>query len=211
MIEHQVVIAGAGPTGMMLAGELALAGIDVGIVERRQGEQIEGTRARGLHSRSIEVLDQRGIAERFLSAGYTAQVAGFAGARLDISDFPTRHNYGLALVQAETERILADWIAELKVSVHRGCDVVGFTQDARGIDLQLANGETARAQYLVGCDGGRSVVRKAAGIAFEGWDASVSNLLAEVAFAQMPERWGFHHDAHGMHALSLLEDQKTVG
>lgn len=212
MIEHQMVIAGGGPTGMMLAGELRLAGVDVAIVERRAaGEDLIGTRARGLHARSIEVLDQRGIAGRFLSAGYTAQVAGFANVRLDISDFPTRHNYGLALVQNRIEHILAGWIAELKVPIHSGRDVTGFTQDATGVQLQLANGEVARAQYLVGCDGGRSILRKSAGIAFPGWDASVSNLLAEVEFTRLPERWGFHNDSLGIHALSLMEDQKTVG
>ncbi|TMB99745.1 MAG: hypothetical protein E6J40_03640, partial [Chloroflexi bacterium] len=99
MTKHAVVIAGGGPTGLMLAGELALAGIDVAIVERRAGQDLTGSRARGLHSRTIEVLDQRGIADRFLSEDKVAQVAGFAGTRLDISDFPTRHPYGLALLQ----------------------------------------------------------------------------------------------------------------
>src|SRR5687767_4514052 len=103
---HAVVIAGGGPTGLMLAGELALAGVDVVIVERRTDHVVDGSRAGGLHSRTIEVLDQRGIAERFLSAGQVMQVAGFGGIRLDISDFPTRHNYGLALWQSQFEPIL---------------------------------------------------------------------------------------------------------
>src|SRR6184192_2820636 len=106
MTDHAVVVAGGGPTGLMLAGELALAGIDVAIVERRASQDLIGSRSGGLHSRTIEVLDQRGIAERFLSEGQVAQVAGFAGTRLDISDLPTRHPYGLALRQNEFERIL---------------------------------------------------------------------------------------------------------
>src|SRR5438874_5238246 len=97
MAEHAVVVAGGGPTGLMLAGELALAGVDVAIVERRASQDLTGTRSRGLHSRTIEVLDQRGIADRFLSEGQVAQVAGFAGTRFDISGFPTRHPYGRGL------------------------------------------------------------------------------------------------------------------
>src|ERR671926_1009267 len=107
MTEHAVVIAGGGPTGLMLAGELALAGVDVAIVERRANQALAGSRAGGLQSRTIEVLDQRGIADRFLAEGQVAQVGGFAWVRLDISDFPTRHPYGLALRQKDVERILA--------------------------------------------------------------------------------------------------------
>src|SRR5438045_8933090 len=129
MADHAVVVAGGGPTGLMLAGELALAGIDVAIVERRASQELTGSRSRGLHSRTIEVLDQRGIAERFLSEGQVAQVAGFAGTRLDISDFPTRHHYGLALVQHQFERILAGWVDELEVPIHRERHVTGFVQD----------------------------------------------------------------------------------
>ena len=92
MAEHAVVVASGGPTGLMLAGELALTGVDVAIVERRTSHELTGSRAGGLHSRTIEVLDQRGIADRFLSQGQVAQVAAFAWIRLDISDFPTRHN-----------------------------------------------------------------------------------------------------------------------
>src|SRR5881398_3699096 len=115
MTEHAVVIVGGGPTGRMLAAELALAKIDVAIVERRPAHVLVGSRAGGLHARTIEVLDQRGIAERFLSQGQVAQVAGFAWIPLDISDFPTRHNYGLALWQNHIERILAGWVGELAV------------------------------------------------------------------------------------------------
>ena len=142
MTEHAVVIAGGGPTGLMLAGELALAGVDVAIVERRASQDLPGSRAGGLHSRTIEVLDQRGIADRFLAEGQVAQVAGFAMTRLDISDFPTRHPYGLGLWQNHIERILAGWVAELKVPVHYGTEVTGFAQDDTGVDVALSDGQT---------------------------------------------------------------------
>src|SRR5690348_1254691 len=180
MTKHAVVIAGGGPTGLMLAGELALAGVDVCIVERRASQDLAGSRAGGLHSRTIEVLDQRGIADRFLSEGKVAQVARFASVRLDISGFPTRHNYGLGLWQKHIERILAGWVSELAVTLYRGRELTGFEQDDTGVDVQLSDGQSLRAKYLVGCDGGRSLVRKAAGIEFPGWDPSMSYLIAEV-------------------------------
>ena len=213
MIEHAVVIAGGGPTGMMLAGELTLAGVDVAIVERRASAELVGSRAGGLHARTIEVLDQRGIADRFLAEGKTMQVGGFAHIPLDIGDFPTRHNYGLALWQKDFERILASWIDELAVPIYRGCEVTGFAQDDGGVDVELSEGQRLRAQYLVGCDGGRSVVRKAAGIAFSGWDATVSHLLAEVELAAKPDEepeWGMRYDAAGLHSLSKLGDGGLV-
>jgi 2-polyprenyl-6-methoxyphenol hydroxylase-like FAD-dependent oxidoreductase len=204
MAEHAVVVAGGGPTGLMLAGELALAGVDVAIVERRASQDLTGSRSRGLHSRTIEVLDQRGIAERFLSEGQVAQVAGFAATRFDISDFPTRHPYGLALLQHKFERILAGWVGELQVPIRRELDVTGFSQDAAGVDVQLSDGSALRADYLVGCDGGRSVVRKAAGIEFPGWEPTTSTLIAEVQLADEP-KWGVHDNALGRHAFSKLE------
>src|SRR5690242_11855503 len=158
MSEHAVVVAGAGPTGLMLAAELALAGIDVAVVERRLTQDLAGSRAGGLHSRTIEVLDQRGIAERFLMAGKTAQVARFADVGLDISDFPTRHPYGLALWQTHIERLLLSWVEELRVPIHRGREVTGFVQDDHGVTVALGDGEVVRAHYLIGCDGGRSAV-----------------------------------------------------
>ena len=209
MTEHAVVIVGGGPTGLMLAGELALASVDVAIVERRASQDLAGMRAGGLHSRTIEVLDQRGIADRFLSQGQVAQVVGFAWIRLDISDFPTRHNYGLALRQKHIERILAGWVGELAVPIYRGRDVTGIAQDDTGVDVELADGQSMRARYLVGCDGGRSLVRKAADIAFPGWDPTISNLIAEVELADEPE-WGMRHDARGMHSLSRLENGGPV-
>jgi 2-polyprenyl-6-methoxyphenol hydroxylase-like FAD-dependent oxidoreductase len=204
MTEHAVVIAGGGPTGLMLAGELALAGVDVAIVERRASQDLAGARAGGLHARTIEVLDQRGIADRFLSQGQVAQVAGFAWIPLDISDFPTRHPYGLALWQNHIERILAEWVGELAVPIYRGREVTGFAQDETGVAVALADGPSLRAEYLVGCDGGRSVVRKAAGIAFPGWDPTISHLIAEVEVAEEPE-WGLRRDALGIHGLSRPE------
>jgi 2-polyprenyl-6-methoxyphenol hydroxylase-like FAD-dependent oxidoreductase len=204
MTEHAVVIAGGGPTGLMLAGELALAGVDVAIVERRASPDLPGSRAGGLHPRTIEVFDQRGIADRFLSEGQKAQVAGFASVRLDISDFPTRHPYGLGLWQKHIERILAGWVAELKVPVHYGKEVTGFAQDDTGVDVQVSNGRSLRAQYLVGCDGGRSLVRKTAGIEFPGWDPTTSSLLAEVEMTEEPEL-GIRRTPSGMHALGKVE------
>jgi 3-(3-hydroxy-phenyl)propionate hydroxylase len=187
MTEHAVVIAGGGPTGLMLAAELALAGIDVVIVERRASQDLEGSRAGGLHARTIEVLDQRGIADRFLDEGKAMQIQGFAGIALDISDFPTRHNYGLALWQKHIERILAGWVDELGVPILRSCEVVGFTQDDTGVDVELSGGASLRAKYLVGCDGGRSLIRKVAGIEFPGWDPTISWLIAEVEMTEAPQ------------------------
>ncbi|SFS16913.1 2-polyprenyl-6-methoxyphenol hydroxylase [Dyella sp. OK004] len=204
MTGHTVVIAGAGPTGLMLAGELALAGVDVAIVERRTNQDLAGSRAGGLHSRTIEVLDQRGIADRFLSEGQMAQVAGFAGVSLDISDFPTRHNYGLGLWQKHIERILAGWVDELAVTIYRGREVTGIAQDDTGVDVELSDGESLRAAYLVGCDGGRSLVRKAAGIDFPGWDPTMSALIAQVEMAEKPA-WGIHRNAFGIHSFGRTE------
>jgi 2-polyprenyl-6-methoxyphenol hydroxylase-like FAD-dependent oxidoreductase len=204
MTEHAVVIAGGGPTGLMLSGELALAGVDVAIVERRANQDLPGSRAGGLHSRTIEVLDQRGIADRFLAEGQVAQVAGFAWIPLDISDFPTRHNYGLGLWQNHIERILAGWVGELAVPIYREREVTGFAQDDAGVDVELSDGQPLRAEYLVGCDGGRSVVRKAAGIEFPGWDPTTSSLIAEAEMAEEPEL-GTRRDALGVHGLGRVE------
>jgi 2-polyprenyl-6-methoxyphenol hydroxylase-like FAD-dependent oxidoreductase len=205
MPDTNVLIVGAGPTGLMLAAELALAGVDVAIVERRANQDLVGVRAGGLHARTIEELDQRGIADRFLAQGQVAQVAGFAWIRLDISDFPSRHPYGLAIHQNRIERILADWVGELGVPIHRGREVTGIAQDDAGVDVALADGGTLRADYLVGCDGGRSLVRKAAGIDFPGWDATISCLLAEVEIAGEPT-WGARRDDKGINSFARPQD-----
>src|SRR4029453_10559952 len=210
MTDHAVVIAGGRPTGLMLAGELALAGVDVAIVERRPSQDLPGPRAGGLHSRTIEVLDQRGIAERFLSEGQVAQVAGVSMIPLDISDFPTRHPYGLGLGQKHIERILAGWVGELAVTLYRGREVTGFVQDDTRVDVELSDGGSLRTEYLVGCDGGRSLVRKAAGIEFPGWDPTTSSLIAEVELAEEPE-WGIRHDAIGVHSFGRLEYETRDG
>ena len=208
MTEHAVVIAGGGPAGMMLAAELALASVDVAVLERRPDHVLIGSRAGGFHSRTIEVLDQRGVADRFLAAGRVVQAAMLATTVLDMSDFPTRHPYSLGIWQNQIERIMADWIAELPVRIYYGREVTGFAQDDAGVDVELSE-ESMRAQYLIGCDGGRSLIRKAAGIEFPGWDPTRSNLIAEVEVTEEPPR-GIRHDATGVHGLHTMEDGKTV-
>jgi 2-polyprenyl-6-methoxyphenol hydroxylase-like FAD-dependent oxidoreductase len=200
MAEHAVVIVGGGPTGLMLAGELALARVGVALVERRSNQDLLGSRAGGLQARTLEILDQRGIADRFLAEGQVAQVHGFAMNRLDVSDLPTRHNYGLGLWQKHIERILAGWVSELAVPIYRGREVTGFAQDDAGVDVEVSDGESLRAEYLVGCDGGRSLVRKAASIDFPGWDPTTSNLIAEVEVTEQPPL-GIHRSALGTHAF----------
>ncbi len=138
-----------------------------------------------------------------------AQVAQFAGIPPDISDFPTRHNYGLGLWQNHIERILAAWVRELAVPIYRGRDVTGFAQDETGVDVELSDGPSLRAEYLVGCDGGRSLVRKAAGIEFPGWGPSTSHLIAEVELAEEPA-WGLRCDVLGICSLSRMGDGGPV-
>jgi 3-(3-hydroxy-phenyl)propionate hydroxylase len=210
MTQHEVVIAGGGPTGMMLAAELSLAKVDVAIVERLANRDRMGSRAGGLHSRTIEVFDQRGIAERFLSEGKVMQVAGFAFNRLDISDFPTRHNYGLALWQNHIERILGGWVDELSVRIHREREVTDFAQSETGVTVELSDGSSLQTQYLVGCDGGRSLIRKKAGIDFPGWDPSSSYLIAEADMAEEPA-WGIRHGDKGINAIGKKDDGKRAG
>jgi 2-polyprenyl-6-methoxyphenol hydroxylase-like FAD-dependent oxidoreductase len=210
MTEHAVVIAGGGPTGLMLAGELALAGVDVAIVERRENQGLAGSRAGGLHSRTVEIFDQRGIADRFLTQGKVSQAVGFSFIQLDMSDFPTRHNYVLALTQNHIERIMANWVGDLPVKFYRGREVTGFSQDDTGVDVELSDGGSLRANYLAGCDGGRSLIRKKAGIDFPGWEASTSYLIAEVEMADEPA-WGVRRGEKGVNAMGKREDGKRVG
>jgi 2-polyprenyl-6-methoxyphenol hydroxylase-like FAD-dependent oxidoreductase len=190
---------------MMLAAELALAGVDVAVAERRADHVLAGSRAGGFHSRTIEVLDQRGVADRFLAEGQVVQVATFGATVMDMSDFPTRHPYSLGIFQNQVERILADWIAELPVRIHYGAEVTEFAQDDSVVELELSDGERLRATYLVGCDGGRSLIRKLAGIDFPGWEPTKSNLIAEVELTVEPPQ-GVRRDAIGVHGLQRLED-----
>ena len=204
MTKHAVVIAGGGPTGMMLAAELALAKVDVAVVERRHDHVLVGSRAGGFHSRTIEMLDQRGIADRFLAEGQVAQASMIGTTVLDMSDFPTRHPYSLGIWQNQIERIMAAWIAELSVRIYYGSEVTGFAQDDTSVDVRLSDGQSLHGEYLLGCDGGRSVIRKAAGIEFPGWDSTKSNLIAEVEMTEEPEL-GIRRDAIGVHAIGRLE------
>jgi 2-polyprenyl-6-methoxyphenol hydroxylase-like FAD-dependent oxidoreductase len=204
MTEHAVVIAGGGPAGMMLASELALAKVDVAVLERRPDHVLVGSRAGGFHSRTIEVLDQRGVADRFLAEGQVAQASMIGTTVLDMSDFPTRHPYSLGIWQNQIERIMAAWVAELPVRIYYGHEVTGFAQDDTGVEVELSDGRSLRAEYLVGCDGGRSVIRGAAGIEFPGWEATKSNLIAEAEVTEEPEL-GMRRDSLGIHALGRLE------
>ena len=171
MAEHAVVIAGGGPTGMMLAAELALAQVDVAIVERRPDAVLAGSRAGGLHSRTIEVLDQRGVADRFLAEGQVVQAARIRHGRAGHERFPDPSSV-LPRDLAEPHR--ADHgrvdLPNCRCASITAREVTGFAQDDAGVDVVLAEGRPLRAQYLVGCDGGRSVIRRAAGIGFPGWD-----------------------------------------
>src|ERR1700727_3090683 len=203
MKEHEVLIAGGGPTGMMMAGELALAGVGVAVLERRPDHVLLGSRAGGFHSRTLEVFDQRGVADRFLAEGQVAQAATFGTTVLDMSDFPTRHPYSLGIWQSKIEQIMAAWIAQLPVHVYYGSEVTDFAQDDTGVDVRLVEGQSLRARYLIGCDGGRSVVRKAAGIEFPGWDPTTSNLIAEVEITEEPVL-GIRRDAAGVHGIGRV-------
>jgi 2-polyprenyl-6-methoxyphenol hydroxylase-like FAD-dependent oxidoreductase len=207
-VNHEVVIVGAGPTGLMLAGELALAGTDVVVLERRTSRDLAGSRAGGMTSRTIEVLDQRGIAERFLAAGVTGQQGHYAGLFFDVSDLPTRHNYGLALLQYRIEAILADWVAELGVPILYGSEAEGLTQSQDSVEIAIADRPTLRAAFIVGCDGGRSVVRKRAGIDFPGWAPSTSCLVADVDLVGEPP-WGLHR-APSFHSFFRFDGEDTV-
>jgi 2-polyprenyl-6-methoxyphenol hydroxylase-like FAD-dependent oxidoreductase len=190
---------------MMLAAELALARVDVAVIERRPDQEVDGSRAGGLHSRAIELLDQRGVAGRFLAEGQPVQIASFGETKLDLSDFPTRHPYGLALWQTHIERLMGEWVTELGVPVHYGQVVSGIAQDEERVEVELAGGGALRAEYLVGCDGGRSLVRKAVGIDFPGWEATRSTLVAEVRMSPQPE-FGIHRTALGIGGIGPTAD-----
>lgn len=194
----------------MLAAELALAHIDVVVVERRVDQSVAGTRAGGLHARSLELLDQRGVVERFVAEGKAMQVGSFGMAPLDIAALPTRHNHVLALRQERIEHLLAAWVVELGVPIVRACEVTDFTQHDHGVDVALSDGRTVRAQYLVGCDGGRSAIRKRAGIEFPGWEPSVSYLLAEAEMNGDAPVGVMHRGDKGVYGIGPLDDGTRV-
>lgn len=207
--EHEVVVVGGGPTGLMLAGELALAGIDVAVVEKRLSQTVEGSRASGLHPRSLEVLDQRGIVEGFVSQGQKHHVVVFAGSLINASDRPTRHNYTLGLWQEKIEQELLKWVTKQNVPVYRGEEVIDFQQDETGVQVLLQNDAVLKAKYLAGCDGGRSIIRKKAGIDFSGWDADISYLIFEADMAEEPPL-GMRNGERGVYALGRLDEGDRI-
>ncbi|MFC4395178.1 FAD-dependent monooxygenase [Arthrobacter sedimenti] len=202
---HDVVIVGSGPTGLMLAGELRLAGVDALVLERRPSQELAGSRGGGIHSRTIELLDQRGIADRFLAEGRTLQTATFGSTQLDLGGLPTRHPYTLALFQNHVERLLLEWVEELGVQIRRGVEVTGVSADDGGAHVELAGEGPVPGRYVVGADGGRSVVRRSAGIALVGPDATRSSLIAELKVAGEPGQQG-KVDARGIHGLYPMGD-----
>lgn len=190
----EVVIAGAGPTGLMLAAELRLAGVEVVLLDglpARTGE----SRAGGIHARTMEILGQRGLLDRLLAQGRIMQAGHFGGLSLDFSDFDTRHPYMLAVLQSVIERELDTHATELGAATQWDSPVAGFRQDDTGVEVEIggSNPRRIRTKYLVGCDGGRSTVRKLAGIAFTGTDATVTGMIADVELADAPARPFFAH------------------
>lgn len=183
-----VIVAGGGPTGMMLAGELRLHGVLVLVLEK-ETEPTGYVRALGLHVRSIEVLDQRGLLDRFLAHGRQYPLGGFfAGIDKPSPDrLDTTHPYVLGIPQTTTDRLLAEHATELGAEIRRGCELVGLSQDEDGVTAELADGTRLRSHYLVGCDGGRSTVRKLLGVGFPGEPTRVETLLGEMEVAAAPE------------------------
>jgi 3-(3-hydroxy-phenyl)propionate hydroxylase len=182
-----VLIAGAGPTGLMLAAELRLAGVDVLVLEAlpaRTGE----SRAGGIHARTMEIFDQRGLMDRLLPQGRPIQAGHFGGLRMDFSDYPTRFPYTLGIVQAVIEHELEEHATGLGAAVRWSSPVLGIRQDDDGVEVEVGgpDGGVIRCSYLVGCDGGRSTVRRLAGIGFDGTDATMTGMLADVELAEPP-------------------------
>ncbi|RCW43127.1 2-polyprenyl-6-methoxyphenol hydroxylase-like FAD-dependent oxidoreductase [Halopolyspora algeriensis] len=183
-----VIVAGGGPTGMMLAGELRLHGVHALVLDK-EAEPTPVVRALGLHARSIEVMDQRGLLERFLAHGRQYPVGGFFAAipKPPPGQLDTAHGYVLGIPQPTTDRLLAERATELGAEIRRGCELVGISQDEHGVTAELSDGTQLRSRYLVGCDGGRSTVRKLLGVGFPGEPTSVETLLGEMEVTEDPE------------------------
>jgi rifampicin monooxygenase len=183
-----VIIAGGGPTGMMLAAELRLHGVQVVVLERLP-EPSPIVRSLGMHARTVEVMDQRGLLERFLALGTKYPVGGFfAGIRKPTPErLDTNHPYTLGILQPVTDRVLTEYAAEVGTDIRTGAELVGLSQDDDGVTVELADGTELRSRYLVGCDGGRSTVRKLLGVAFPGQEATREALLAELKVTAPPE------------------------
>lgn len=183
-----VIVAGAGPTGLMLAGELRLHGVRVLVLDK-EAEPTRQSRAQGLHVRSIEVMEQRGLLERFLPLGRQFTVGGlFAGlGKTWPEQMDTAHSYVLAIPQQVTERLLTEHATEAGAEIRRGCEVVGLSQDDQGVSVELADGSRLRARFVVGCDGGRSTVRRLLGVGFPGEPSRVETLLGEMELTTPPD------------------------